>query len=105
MHGIQDTDTNLTYKDDINEANYPSREDFEEDVINQMDYLIGVISSHSPKHHEEIANILIQESEFIEIRNQLIELTVKNDLCTKSSKKGEGTSQGNHQTTSNQKSC
>jgi hypothetical protein len=105
MHGIQDTDTNMTYKDDINEANYPSAEDFEEDVINQIDYLVGVISSHSSKHHEEIASILIQEPVLVEIRSQLIEFVVENKICQKEGRGSAVSSQRNLQSVQNQKGC
>jgi hypothetical protein len=105
MHGIVDTDTNMSYKDDINVGQYHSVEEYEEDLINQIDYLIGMVNQQSSKYHEEIASILINESDFIQIRNSLIELITSNELFSKKEKKHDVNSQRNQSSLDQKRAC
>jgi hypothetical protein len=58
--GIEDQDCCSNFGDDLNPENYASIEKFEEDLVNHIDYMIGLIVKQSGSYQTEVMEILIK---------------------------------------------
>ena len=58
--GIEDQDCCSNFGDDLNPENYASFEKFEEDLVNHIDYMIGLIVKQSGSYQTEVMEILIK---------------------------------------------
>jgi hypothetical protein len=59
--GIEDQDCCSNFGDDLNPDNYASTEKFEEDLVNHIDYMIGLIFKQSGSSYQtEVMEILIK---------------------------------------------
>lgn len=77
--GIKDTDTAQSYEDDILRSQFASDDSYEECLVNQIDYIIGIMTKKvsSTSLQQEIADILIRENDLKDIKNALIELILQ----------------------------
>ena len=82
--GIEDSDSTKSHLEDITREQYPSQELFEEDLVNQIDYIVGVVLKKSgATAQQDIADILINGTDLIQTRNDLLTFINENQVMTK----------------------
>ena len=85
--GIEDSDSTKSHLEDITREQYPSQELFEEDLVNQIDYIVGVVLKKSgATAQQDIADILINGTDLIQTRNDLLTFINENQVMTKITK-------------------
>jgi len=79
--GIRDQDTNQDMDEDLCVNNFTSEEEYEEELVNQIDYMIGlIIRKTNTQYQPDVGYVLANSSSFMEMRNNLIRLIIRNKI-------------------------
>jgi len=85
MAGIVDMDTSEGVESDCNEDQYPgNKEQYEHDVINQIDYIMGIINKRGGSILQmDVLDVVASASSLQGLRNKLCAFVAKHGLLSK----------------------
>ena len=77
-------DTTIKYEDEMKDCYFVSEEQRDIEVVNQIDYIIGIIMKQNGQQYQHlVVDAIINSESLIEIRSKLIAVVAENQLLNK----------------------
>lgn len=98
LQGVFDNESEMNFDDDVQLHNFDSRQEYEEELVNQIQYVASIVSKHVQKagnggqkghhhHHHvpdsiqmQVLNLLLNETSLQTLRSKLIQIVVDNKM-------------------------